>query len=385
MPPCERQTPLALVLHAAVDAILFVDSSGRIEVVNSAAERMFGYTEQEFVGRHVTMLISSPFHARPSDKRPDFIDTGEPLSIDVNREVIGIRKDGTTLPLHLTVRQLHTGEKASYIGFIRDISELKNAQHALQQLNATLDERVRQQAAELHRAQIELAEKERLATLGRISGGIAHEIRNPLNAIKTSAYYLLNACATPEETHDHLTRIDRQVTMIEGVVTALSELAKLPPPITTPCNLGEMIDELIRHKQLPKEIKIERDFPDNLPDALADAKQIPIIFSNLIRNACDAMPTGGVLTLSASTDGNRVVVFVRDTGTGIAPETLSRINEPFFSTKARGMGLGLAITKAILEKNHSTIDVETKLGVGTTFSVSFPCSSSSTLVNESCQ
>lgn len=370
----EQDAIFASVLRTAVDAVIIIDDAGKIESVNSATERMFGYSTTEIVGKNVKILMPSPDHERHDAYLKHYLETGKQQIIGIGREVNGQRKDGSIFPLHLAVSEVDTGSRKLFTGILRDISDLKAVQLELERVNATLDERVRQQAMELYQAHVELVEKEKFATLGRISGGIAHEIRNPLHTIRTSVYYLLNVkTASDEKSREHLTRIDRQVTAIDCVVTALFDLARLQEPNLAPCDISNMLKEIIEGKQLNNAITVAFDFPVDLPMALADPQHFPIVFKNLIRNASEAMPSGGTLTLAGRAVGDQVVISVQDTGIGMSAEVLARIEEPFFSTKARGMGLGLPITKAIIEKNRGTIQVETELGRGTKFSISLPC------------
>jgi signal transduction histidine kinase len=211
---------------------------------------------------------------------------------------------------------------------------------------------------------------ERLATIGQIAGGIAHELRNPLNVIKTSVYYLLNAkSASPEKTADHLHRIERQVDLSEEVVSALSRIAKLPVPDLQPVILQECVKESLQAETLSESVEVTVSCPDSLPAVLADGKQLRICLGNLIRNANDAMPAGGRLAISVKAVDGQVEVAVADTGTGITPEQLGHITEPFYSTKARGIGLGLALTRAILDKNKGSLRVVSEVGRGSTFVV----------------
>ncbi|MEP4681829.1 MAG: PAS domain S-box protein, partial [Rhodopirellula bahusiensis] len=361
----EQLAILASVLRTAVDAIIIIDQKGTIESANIATERMFGFNSVEMIGQNVKMLMPSPYHEQHDGYLDRYQKTGERHIIGIGREVTGKRKDGSLFPLHLGVSEVETDQRKLFTGILRDISELKAAEGELKQLNATLDQRVRTQAAELQQAQLELVEKEKFATLGRISGGIAHEIRNPLNAIKTSAYYLLNAQSpSPQKTEEHLTRIDRQVTIIDSAVTALSDLARLPEPQASEIDIPAMISGTLRDTKLPRSIVVEQEFPANLPKAWADAKQLPIVFKNIIRNARDAMPEGGSLQLSARLHESMIVVSVQDDGIGMPPEVAQRIAEPFFSTKARGMGLGMAITTAILEKNQCEMRLESSPNEG---------------------
>jgi signal transduction histidine kinase len=214
---------------------------------------------------------------------------------------------------------------------------------------------------------------ERLAAIGQVAGGIAHELRNPLNVVRTSVYYLLNARSPrPEKIAEHLKRIDQHVTMADGVITALSSFAKMPLPNLRPFALEECVRDTLATQPLPENIQVTLDFPASLPQALADSNQIRIVLGNLIRNARDAMPQGGHLTIAAQPDGNHLATHVADTGVGIPKEQLNRIMEPLYSTKARGLGLGLAIARSILDKNGGSLLVESEPGRGSRFTVRLP-------------
>jgi signal transduction histidine kinase len=216
---------------------------------------------------------------------------------------------------------------------------------------------------------------ERLATIGQVAGGIAHELRNPLNVIKTSIYFLQNAKnAPPEKVASHLERIDRQTTLADHVITALHDFARLPLPKLAEVSLGAWLPELLREASLPSTIEVACDVPADLPPVLADPLQLRIVFANLVRNAQEAMAGGGKLSLRARRAGNLVQVEVADTGSGMSPDDLMRVMEPFHSTKARGLGLGLAIVKAIVEKHQGRITVASVPGEGTTFILALPAS-----------
>lgn len=210
----------------------------------------------------------------------------------------------------------------------------------------------------------------RLAAIGQVAGGVAHELRNPLNVIKTSAYYLLNARnATPEKTHEHLERIGQHVSAADGVITALSNFAKMPLPTLSPFSVEECVRKTLELNALPKHICVELAFPKSLPVALGDAGQVEIVFANLIRNARDAMPNGGRLTITCRAANDGLEVAFADTGVGIPAEKLGRVLEPLYTTKARGLGLGLALSKAILERHCGALRIESVMGHGTTFTV----------------
>jgi two-component system sensor kinase FixL len=265
-----------------------------------------------------------------------------------------------------------SGRVTHFVGVVADVTERQKKQESLQ-------ETIQEKSEQLRVAESELIRQARLATLGQVFGGIAHEIRNPLNALRTSAYYLLNARqTTPEKTRAHLHRIDRQVTVIDNIVTALSDVAKLPQPELSPVPLDAWVPRAAREVSLDSNIDVVIDLPTDLPDVLVDVNQVPIALKNLIRNARDAMPRGGTITISAEADNGVVRLMVADTGDGIHEDILPKIMDPLFSTKPRGMGLGLAISRAIIEKNNGRIDVKSMIGDGTTFTIQFKSAAETT-------
>jgi signal transduction histidine kinase len=214
---------------------------------------------------------------------------------------------------------------------------------------------------------------ERLATIGKVAGGVAHELRNPLNVVKTSVYYLVNAKnAAPEKIKTHLERIERQVGVADRVITALNDFARLPVPELQPVDVEAILKDILEVTTLPRNISVEWSLGSPPPQVLGDRAQLHIVFSNLIRNARDAMPEGGALGFTATFVGEYVEITVRDSGVGIASENLSRIFEPLYSTKAKGIGLGLSIAHEILGRHHGAFSVQSEPGAGSSFTVRLP-------------
>lgn len=214
---------------------------------------------------------------------------------------------------------------------------------------------------------------ERMAAIGQVAGGIAHELRNPLNVISTSVYYLLNArSAPPEKLKEHLQRIHKQVGLADSVITALSNFARLPLPSMQPFDVAILLQETLDTCAPPEGIAVTWAVPTELARPLGDPAQLRIVFGNLIRNAHDAMSGGGQLTIAGASNDDFVLVSVEDTGCGIAPEHLDRVMEPLFTTKARGIGLGLAISRAIILQHGGQISLNSRQGEGTTFQVKLP-------------
>jgi signal transduction histidine kinase len=222
--------------------------------------------------------------------------------------------------------------------------------------------------SEFQRRQVQ---SERLASIGQVAGGVAHELRNPLNVVKTSVYFLLNAKdLSPEKLKSHLQRIDRQVELADGVITALNNFARLPIPDLQPIELAPLLQEALEQNTLPPEIHVSTDWGTQpVPRVLGDRQQLRIVFGNLIRNAQEAMSSGGSLRIAARRVGGETHVVVEDSGGGIRAEDLERVTEPLFSTKARGIGLGLSITRAILEKHNGRLAVASEPGRGTSVTV----------------
>jgi signal transduction histidine kinase len=245
---------------------------------------------------------------------------------------------------------------------------------ALRSLNALLDlDLALIQDAYATEFTLRLRQNERLVAIGQVAGGVAHELRNPLNVVKTSVYYLLNARnASSAKVAEHLQRIERQVGLADSVITTLSDFAKLAPPDRCAVPVSACIQESLPADGPPAHIQWIIDCPESLPPVLVDLKQIRIALGNVIRNAQDAMPDGGRLSVTARRHAEFVELAIVDTGVGIPPDDLRRILEPFYSTKTRGIGLGLAITRSIIQKNHGTIHVASELGRGSTFTIRLP-------------
>jgi len=216
---------------------------------------------------------------------------------------------------------------------------------------------------------------QRLATLGQVAGGIAHELRNPLNVIKTSVYFLTNATRlSPEKTAEHLGRIERQVDLANDVISAVAQFARLTAPerrtVDLAVALPDWVDNHCLSPQIVRDLRIEA-----VPTLQADARQLQIAVGNIVRNACEAMPGGGTLTITLRATDRHVEISIADQGHGMPPETLRRITEPWYSTRARGTGLGLAITKAVLEKHGAELSVTSEPGQGSRFTIHFPLES----------
>jgi signal transduction histidine kinase len=213
----------------------------------------------------------------------------------------------------------------------------------------------------------------REATIRQLIGGIAHELRQPLNILRTSAYYLRNAGdPDPAKALEHLERMERQVALADRVIGAMSAFAKLPVPAVSQVSIAPALAAALEANPLPCDIEVAVACPEDLAPVPADLDQLQIALGNLIRNGRDAMPDGGRLSLAVRDDGGCCEIAVADTGKGIPAAELGRITDPLYTTKARGMGLGLAITRAIVENHGGSVRIESEPGVGATFTLILP-------------
>jgi signal transduction histidine kinase len=270
---------------------------------------------------------------------------------------------------NVALSRLRTGlVRAVQESWVGDIEEMKLAIRSLDRL-LDLDLAIIEDAYQAEYAR-RLQRTERLAALGEVAGGVAHELRNPLNVVKTSVYYLMNARSlSPEKGAEHLRRIERNVDLADGVISALSSFAKMPVPNLCPNVVNELVREALDINPPGEKIRTVVDCPEGLPLVLVDKNQLQIVLGNLIRNARDAMPAGGELAITGRSLDDTIEVTVADTGVGISPDNLSRIMEPLYSTKARGLGLGLSIARSILEKNQGSMRVASEPGRGSAFTI----------------
>jgi two-component system, NtrC family, sensor kinase len=281
---------------------------------------------------------------------------------------IGLDQVYTNVALARLRNGLLTATDAHWTGPMGELLAIRRSLNMLMDLDLAIIEDA-YQAEYLARQQ----RAERLAAIGQVAGGVAHELRNPLNVVRTSVYFLLHARnPTPEKQAEHLQRIERHVTLADGVITALSNFARMPVPNAQPFSAAQCVQEALDTNPVGEKIKVAIDFPASLPAVLGDFDQVRIVFANLVRNAREAMAEGGTLSIRGSLTDDTVEVAVADSGVGITPEDLQRIMEPLYSTKARGLGLGLAIARSILNKNRGTMHVTSELGRGSTFTIRLP-------------
>jgi signal transduction histidine kinase len=230
---------------------------------------------------------------------------------------------------------------------------------------------------ELKGAQEKLVRSEKLAAIGQLAGGVGHELRNPLGAIKNAVYYIRGKVANSELAQKEprimqfLDIVDGEVNSSAKIISDLLTFSRVGKPAVSPARIEKVIDDAVAHSVIPENIELTKDVAD-LPDVQIDTDQIRQVLVNMITNAVQAMPEGGKLAIAAREMDNFMELVVSDTGRGILAEAMGKLFEPLYTTKAKGIGLGLAVCKSIVERHGGHIEVESNVGKGATFTIYLP-------------
>nr|MDO8082487.1 ATP-binding protein [Candidatus Freyarchaeota archaeon] len=259
------------------------------------------------------------------------------------------------------------------LGDMNIAAELEMTKEKLKEYAEHLEEMVEERTRELKEAQEHLLRAERLAAIGELAAMVGHDLRNPLTGITVSAYILKKKLASvkDEKIMDLLDSIEKNVKYTNKILTELLEYSREIQLELTETNLRKVLKDTLTFIKVPENIRLS-DFTTDEPRILVDEEKMYRVFMNLIQNAIDAMPEGGELTIKSwEANGNLEIAFT-DTGTGISKENMEKLFKPLFTTKAKGIGLGLPICKRIVEAHGGSVSVESVVGKGTTFTVTLP-------------
>ena len=360
-----QASTLAAILEAAVDAIITIDGEGIIESVNPAAVELFHHSRDEMVGRNVNFLMPEPYKSRHDDYMRRYAETGEPKIIGIGREVVGLRADGTTFPMHLSVSEFHVDGARFFAGIIHDLSSRKEAE------------------AVLRRAY-------KMEAVGQLTGGIAHDFNNLLTVVLGNLELLDMQLEDPDQRD--LLREAQDATEMGARLTerllAFARRSHLEPEVV---NLNSLVLDLtdLLHRTLGGPIDLSTSLGPELWLTKADPSQIENAIVNLAVNARDAMPNGGKLILETGNavidedyiaeetgllPGEYVRLSLTDTGHGMPGDVHERAFEPFFTTKdaGRGTGLGLSMVYGFARQSGGLATLYTEIDVGTTVNVYLP-------------
>lgn len=360
-----RERHFRSILDTIPDAMIVIDQHGIMQFFSSAAERQFGYSETEAIGRNVSELMPEPDRSRHDAYIARYLGTGERRIIGIGRIVTGLRKDGTTFPMHLTIGEMQSGGKPFFTGFVRDLTEQQQTQARLQEL------------------QSELVHVSRLTAMGEMASALAHELNQPLSAIsnymKGSRRLLAGSSdANAPKIGSALDRAAEQAIRAGDIIRRLRNFVAREASEKRVESLSKMIEEagalgLTGAREQGVALRFNLDPSCDL--VLADRVQIQQVLVNLFRNALEAMAASKQRELIAANTkaaDDMIEIAVSDTGAGFAGDALANLFQPFFTTKETGMGVGLSISRTIIENHGGRMWAETNGSGGATFRFTLP-------------
>lgn len=343
------------IIQSIGSGIILTGMNDSITYVNRAGEHILGFRKDELIGKPFSSL---GLREKQTVVKPLL---GNPEDLDTRKEGWMRKQDGAEIPVGFTINN-HLSIRGETIGKIVIFRDLTN----------------------IYKIQDEILRMDRLVSLGKLASGIAHELRNPLAGIKTTAQALSEEMPEEDSRREYLSRITKEIDRLNDLLKTFFSFAKPQKPNLVPCQIQDIVNEIIPF--LIKEIadsgiRFVEHYHPALPKIRVDRNQMHQVFLNLFLNAIQAMPNGGELKIEVEpmtvspSDGlkpNFIRIMISDTGRGIPPHLIPRIFDPFFTTKPRGIGLGLSIAYQIVKKHGGTIQVESQWGKGTSFILTLP-------------
>jgi two-component system sensor kinase FixL len=361
----ERDAHLQSILDTVLDATVVIDVTGKMLSFNTSAVRQFGYQPDEVIGQNVSMLMPEPYREQHDGYLSRYLSTGEKRIIGMDRVVVGRRKDGSTFPMKLAVGEVRRGQRVYFTGFIRDLTDREES------------------AAQLGQARTELARLARLNELGEMASTLAHELNQPLSAI---ANYVQGCRRMLEQIEGEPSRRMRgaleetakQAIRAGDIIRHLREFTTRGDTEKAPEDVKHLVEEagalaLVGSRE--RGIKSIFEFGPDSGMVVADRVQIQQVLINLMRNAMEAMresPRRELVVRTRPVSAERMLVEVEDTGPGISDEIADQLFQPFVTTKAGGMGIGLSISKRIIESHGGDLTVRRNNAGGATFTFTLP-------------
>lgn len=344
---------LRMLVETTQDGVVSIDRQARIVLFNPAAERMFGYTLAEVRGQKVNMLMADPYAQEHDSYIERYERTGEQRAIGRIRVVTARRKNGDAFPIELSVTKIHADQEIYYAAFIRDISEKV-------------------------RLQEQLLDHERLAAIGTTAAKLAHEIGNPLNGMAIALQLLQRRLRAYETVLDNkvyhaVQAFEEQLRRLTNLLREFRSLSRRQSIDLKPLDVTTLVQDILTAETSlyeKQQIVVEKNIELGLPRVLGDAEKLQQVVLNLCKNAVEAMPKGGTLTICVRREGKQMCLEIGDTGVGVPPGV--NIFEPFITTKTDGTGLGLPIAQQIVAVHHGALTYTSELGRGTTFRIALP-------------
>jgi two-component system sensor kinase FixL len=355
-----RAAHLASILDTVPDAMIVIDERGIIQSFSTAAQRLFGYEPAEVIGKNIKIMMPSPYRENHDGYLARYLKTGERRIIGIGRVVVGERKDGSTFPMELAVGEMKSGDQRYFTGFIRDLTERQKTEARLQEL------------------QSELVHISRLTAMGEMASALAHELNQPLSAITN---YMKGSRRLLEQTTDERAGVVRaamdsaaeQAIRAGQIIRRLRDFVARGESERRVESMAKLVEEasalaLVGVKDQGIHVRFQLSQSNDL--VLVDKVQTQQVLLNLIRNAVEAMhdsPRRELLISTIPAEDGMLLVGVADTGSGISPEVSDQLFRPFVTTKRQGMGVGLSISRTIIESHGGRIWIEPNPGGGTVF------------------
>jgi PAS domain S-box-containing protein len=338
------------LIETSQDAVISIDRKAQITLFNTAAKKMFGYAAEEVLGKKIAMLMPESYAGEHDGYIALYERTGEKRAIGKIREVTARRKNGEIFPIELSVTEVDDSNGVRYVAYIRDVSE----------------------KAQL---QAQLVERARLAVIDETTAMVAHEIANPLHGMTMSLQLLERHLAgvSSEPVMVILKRVNTEMSRLKNLLYDFRALSMQENYSMKPTALASLIEEFCASQKPNLDaagIRVELELQRGLPDIFADAAKIKQVLLNLCKNAEEAMPEGGTITVRVYESDRKVMVEVRDPGIGLPADF--KLESPFKTTKPAGTGLGLVIVRQIVSRHQGSLSYASKPGKGTTFTVGFP-------------
>ena len=343
-----NNTILETQKETSIDGILVVDDQGKVISHNKGFAQMWSISDQLLATRDDDKLLSFVFNQLqdPDEfiKKVRYLYTHKE---EKSRDEIPF-KDGKVFDRYSAPLISPSGQYFGRIWFFRDITDWK-------------------------RMQEQLLRQEKLTVLGQLAGGLGHELRNPLGVIKNAVYFLNMALEKPEpDVKESLELLEKEVANSERIIRSLLDFARARPPQRQEVDINQILRDVLSVSKA-EQIEVKSQFDESLPFIMSDPDQLRQVFGNIILNAIQAMPEGGQLMIKSEIqDPGWACVSIADTGAGIPEENIKKIFEPLFTSKAKGIGLGMAISKTFVEGHGGSIDVQSQIEKGTTFTVKLP-------------
>ncbi len=358
---------LSEMIDIAADAIISIDQNQHIVRFNQGAQHIFGYSRQEVIGRPLDMLLPSQFRAAHKAYVQNFERSdSDSRSMDRRGEIAGRRKDGTTFPARATISSVTHNGTTTMTVFLRDISEIKQA-----------EERTRQSLEEVSHVN-------RVNMLGELSASLAHELNQPLTAIlanaQTMQHQMTPSAAISEETIESISDVIEDAKRAAEMIRRLRSLSERRKYHIEFVDINKLIVEtetLLRSQLIMSHLHVEMELDPALPMVSCDPSQLQQVFLNLLTNAIDATakrdpPDRRLLIRTGHLKSNAVEISIKDSGTGFKDEPYRNLLKPFFTTKEKGMGMGLPVSKSILQKVGGRLWATNNRGPGVTFYITLP-------------